>query len=66
MSTGIWDAATNPTVDEKTQALTRQPEPQQAILVYPWHAPHCEASSVPLADSATPGVRMKLMGGKVL
>ncbi len=65
VSTGLWDAATNPTVDEKKpQASARQPSAQQAILVHPRHSPHRQAATVPPANPTALVFMMKLMGGE--
>ena len=68
VSTGRWDAATHPTVDEKTPATsTRKPEPQQTILVHHTRrAPHRQAFPVQPANPAILGLRKKLMDGEAL
>ena len=62
VSTGQWDAAENPSVDEKNPpSSTEKPEPKPTVLVHPWTAVHPANGSVRNAASATMGLRIKLM-----
>jgi len=63
VSTGIWDATVNPSVDEKKSPTSAQePEPQQAVLVHQRAPIHRQVGPVLPAYARTLGNRMKLMG----
>jgi hypothetical protein len=66
VSTGLWDATTNPTVDEKKPAPSAcQPEPQQVILVHARPTVYCQAPPVQSTNPEIVGVQIKLMAGEV-
>jgi hypothetical protein len=66
VSTGHWDAATNPTIDEKKPSpSTQKPEPRPVVLVYPRPATHRPDAHVRTAATTALGFRMKLMGAQV-
>ncbi len=66
VSTGLWDAATNATVDgKKSAASASQSEPQQAVLVHAERPAHPSTTPVQTTNAALMGIRMKLMGVEV-
>jgi hypothetical protein len=65
VSTGQWNAAANPSVDEKKHSAGNQkPEPLPAVLVHP-RVPTCRLAGRPRTTAAaTLGIGIKLMGAQ--
>jgi len=65
VSTGMWDAAENPTPSEKKiGAAAKKARQKQALLVHPRTAQSCQTHTPSSAAAKTLGVPAKLMDGE--
>ncbi len=67
VSTGMWDAAENPTpAEKKIGASAQKARKKQAVLVHPRPSHRCQAYAPSLAAAKALGLPAKLMDGEVL
>ena len=65
VSTGMWDTAENPTLNEKkTGAAAQKARQEQAVLVYPRPPHRCQTYAPSPAAAKALGLPAKLIDGK--